>query len=95
MPGNKSSDVVPLKADFADRLVGQICRELQCGGVYEVNKTSSSPNITCFHNCFYSDGRLQNCSQTKGSECTVIAEVTCGKIFLCFERLVCFLKNYS
>ncbi|XP_020508067.2 T-cell differentiation antigen CD6-like isoform X1 [Labrus bergylta] len=79
MPGNRSSgDVVALTADSTDMLVEQICQDLDCGSVYHVNKTSSPPNITCFNGCLYRDGRLQNCSQTVGGNCTVISEAVCG-----------------
>ncbi|KAM9340220.1 T-cell differentiation antigen CD6-like [Symphorus nematophorus] len=77
-PGNLSSNVVPLTADSADMLVKQICHDLDCGSVYQVNKTSSPPNTTCFHDCLYQDGRLQNCSQSEESHCTVITRVLCG-----------------
>uniref|UniRef100_A0A3Q3G0N5 T-cell differentiation antigen CD6-like n=1 Tax=Labrus bergylta TaxID=56723 RepID=A0A3Q3G0N5_9LABR len=64
MPGNRSSgDVVALTADSTDMLVEQICQDLDCGSVYHVNKTN---------------GRLQNCSQTVGGNCTVISEAVCG-----------------
>ncbi|KAM6974442.1 T-cell differentiation antigen CD6-like [Tautogolabrus adspersus] len=79
MPGNRSSgDVLALSADSTDTLVEQICQDLDCGSVYHVTKTSSPPNITCFNECLYRDGRLQNCSQTVGGNCTVISEAVCG-----------------
>lgn len=80
IPGNRNSDVVALPADSTDMMVEQICRDLHCGSVYHVNKTSSPPNTTCFHHCLYRDGRLQNCSQSEGSNCTVITEAVCGKV---------------
>ena len=82
MPGNKSGDVVALPAESTDMLVEQMCQDLDCGSVYHVNKTSSPPNrpTTCFHDCVYQDGRLQNCSQSAGGNCTVIAEAVCGKV---------------
>lgn len=83
MLGNMSRDVVALPADSTDMLVEQICQDLDCGDVFHVNKTSSPPNAACFHDCLYQDGRLQNCSQSVGSNCTVIASAVCGKIFLC------------
>lgn len=82
MPGNRNRDVVALTADSADTLVEQICQDLDCGGVYRVNKTRSLPNTTCFHDCLYQDGRLQNCSQSVEGYCTVITEAVCGKAFL-------------
>lgn len=85
MPGNRSSDVVPLPADSVVTLIGQICRARMCGDVYEVSTTSSPPNTTCYHNCLYSDGRLQNCSQREGSNCTVVHRAVCGKIFSVFK----------
>ncbi|XP_072226840.1 scavenger receptor cysteine-rich domain-containing protein DMBT1-like isoform X2 [Leuresthes tenuis] len=78
MPGNRSGDVVALPPDFADALVEQICQDLSCGSVYHVNKTSSSPNASCFHHCLYQDQRLQNCSDTVGSNCSAINQVVCG-----------------
>ncbi|XP_040909905.1 T-cell differentiation antigen CD6-like isoform X2 [Toxotes jaculatrix] len=78
LPGNRSSDVVAFLSDYTDVLAEQICQDLHCGSVYNVTKTSSPPNTTCFHNCSYKDGRLQNCSQSVGSSCTVITEVVCG-----------------
>ncbi|KAA8586233.1 hypothetical protein FQN60_007802 [Etheostoma spectabile] len=80
MPGNRSGDVVALPAESADMLVEQMCQDLDCGSVYHVNKTRSPPNrpTNCFHDCVYQDGRLQNCSQSAGDNCTVIAEAVCG-----------------
>ncbi|XP_041811978.1 T-cell differentiation antigen CD6-like isoform X2 [Chelmon rostratus] len=78
MLGNRSRDVVALPADSTDMLVEQICQDLDCGDVFHVNKTSSPPNAACFHDCLYQDGRLQNCSQSVGSNCTVIASAVCG-----------------
>lgn len=74
--------MVALTADSTDTLVEQICQDLDCGGVYHVNKTRPLPNTTCFHDCLYQDGRLQNCSQSMGGNCTVITEAVCGKVFL-------------
>lgn len=79
MPGNRSKEVVPLTAESADALLKQICHDLECGVVYHVNKTIAAPNTTCFHNCFYGDLRLQNCSQSVRSNCTVITEAVCGE----------------
>ncbi|XP_068567019.1 T-cell differentiation antigen CD6-like [Cebidichthys violaceus] len=78
MRGNRSSDVAALPADSADVFVEQMCQDLDCGSVYHVNKTKSSSNATCFHDCLYRDGRLQNCSQSVGGNCSVIAEAICG-----------------
>ncbi|XP_070841101.1 T-cell differentiation antigen CD6-like [Chaetodon trifascialis] len=78
MPGNRSHEVVALPANSADVLVEQICHDLDCGNVFHVNKTSSPPSTACFHDCLYQDGRLQNCSQGVGSNCTVIASADCG-----------------
>lgn len=81
MPGNSSSgSEVALLSDSTDLLVKQICQDLDCGAVYHVDKTRSPPNTTCFHDCLYQDGRLQNCSQSVGSNCAVIAEAVCGEI---------------
>ncbi|XP_051245851.1 T-cell differentiation antigen CD6 isoform X2 [Dicentrarchus labrax] len=77
MAGNRSSEVVALTADSADMLVEEICRALDCGSVYHVNKTNSPASTTCFQSCLYQDGRLQNCSQSMGSNCIVIGAV-CG-----------------
>ncbi|GLD59382.1 deleted in malignant brain tumors 1 protein-like isoform X2 [Lates japonicus] len=79
LPGDRSSDVVALLSHTdANKLVKQICRDLGCGGVYHLNTTSSPLNTTCFHDCLYKDGRLQNCSQSEGSNCAVITEAVCG-----------------
>ncbi|KAF0024290.1 hypothetical protein F2P81_023092 [Scophthalmus maximus] len=79
LPGNRSSDEVPLSSDSADPLAQRICQGLGCGGVYHVDKTGpAAPNATCFHDCSYKDHRLQNCSRTAGSDCTVITEAVCG-----------------
>ncbi|XP_039978044.1 T-cell differentiation antigen CD6-like isoform X2 [Xiphias gladius] len=78
LPGNRSSDVVALVSDRTVELVEQICQDLGCGGIYQVNKIGSPPNTTCFHGCLYKDRRLQNCSQSVGSKCTVIAGAVCG-----------------
>ncbi|TKS89140.1 T-cell differentiation antigen CD6 [Collichthys lucidus] len=78
MPGNMSSDEVPLTAGSTDMLVEQICQDLDCGSVYEVTKTSLPHNTTCFDHCLHQDGRLQNCSQSKGSDCVTITGAVCG-----------------
>ncbi|XP_074470507.1 T-cell differentiation antigen CD6-like isoform X1 [Sebastes fasciatus] len=78
MRENRSSDVVALPADSIDTLAEQMCRDLDCGSVYHVNKSSSPTSATCYHDCLYRDGRLQNCSQSVGGNCTVIAEAVCG-----------------
>ncbi|XP_034747279.1 T-cell differentiation antigen CD6-like isoform X2 [Etheostoma cragini] len=80
MPGNRSGDVVALSAESTDMLVEQMCQDLACGSVYHVNKSNSPPKkpTTCFHDCVYQDGRLQNCLQSAGDNCTVIAEAVCG-----------------
>uniref|UniRef100_G3NCG2 SRCR domain-containing protein n=1 Tax=Gasterosteus aculeatus aculeatus TaxID=481459 RepID=G3NCG2_GASAC len=76
MPGN--SDVAALPADSTDVLLEQMCRDLDCGSIYAVNGTNSPPNATCFHGCLYRDGRLHNCSESVGGNCTGVAEVICG-----------------
>ncbi|KAM7384672.1 hypothetical protein PAMA_011838 [Pampus argenteus] len=78
MPGNGSSDAVALSSQITDLLFEQICEDLDCGTIYRVNKSRSSANTTCFHDCVYRDGRLQNCSQSVGRNCTVISEAVCG-----------------
>ncbi|XP_053190558.1 T-cell differentiation antigen CD6-like isoform X2 [Scomber japonicus] len=77
MPGNSSSGKVALLSYTTD-LAERVCWDLDCGSVYHVNTTRSPPNTTCFHDCLYQDGRLQNCSQSVGSDCTVITEAVCG-----------------
>ncbi|KAK2830697.1 hypothetical protein Q5P01_018628 [Channa striata] len=77
MPGNRSDNLVALTVDAADSLVQQICRELDCHGVFRVNRTSLPPNSTCFHDCLYANGRLQNCAESKGSNCSAIVDVVC------------------
>ncbi|XP_033981184.1 T-cell differentiation antigen CD6-like isoform X2 [Trematomus bernacchii] len=79
MGGNRSSDVVALPADSLDELAEQMCKDLDCGSIFQVNKTSSPPNATCFHDCLYQDGLLQNCSQSEGGNCSVLAEAVCGR----------------
>ncbi|KAM3596660.1 uncharacterized protein V6R79_018594 [Siganus canaliculatus] len=79
MSGNSSGDQVALTSNYTDLLVEQICRDLDCGGVYRVNKMISAPQTVCFHSCLHQDGRLQNCSQTEGSNCTIITEAVCGR----------------
>ncbi|XP_069372918.1 T-cell differentiation antigen CD6-like isoform X2 [Paralichthys olivaceus] len=78
LPGNRSGDVVALWLNSTDLLVEQICQDLNFGRVYDVNKTRSPPNTTCFHDCSYKDLRLQNCSQSVRDECTVINAAVCG-----------------
>ncbi|XP_044028133.1 T-cell differentiation antigen CD6-like isoform X2 [Siniperca chuatsi] len=78
MPGNRSSDVVALTADSTDILVEQICQDLDCGSIYHVHNTNSPPNTSCFHDCLYQDGRLQNCSHSMGGKCTVIVKAVCS-----------------
>ncbi|KAF3834265.1 hypothetical protein F7725_025469 [Dissostichus mawsoni] len=53
MGGNRSSDVVALPAGSLDELAEQMCKDLDCGSIFQVNKTSSPPNATCFHDCLY------------------------------------------
>ncbi|XP_041823131.1 T-cell differentiation antigen CD6-like isoform X2 [Melanotaenia boesemani] len=79
MSGNRSNDMVPLPSDSADQLAQQICQDLDCGSIFNVEKTSSAPNTSCFHHCFFKDQRLQNCSETAGSSCSVITDVVCGR----------------
>ncbi|XP_034057537.1 T-cell differentiation antigen CD6-like isoform X2 [Gymnodraco acuticeps] len=78
MGGNRSSDVVALPADSLDELAEQMCKDLDCGSIFQVNKTSSPPNATCFHDCLYRDGLLQTCSQSEGGNCSVLTEAVCG-----------------
>ncbi|XP_075962081.1 T-cell differentiation antigen CD6-like isoform X1 [Anarhichas minor] len=78
MRGNRSNDVAALPADSTDVLVEQMCQDLDCGSVYHVTKTKSPSNATCFHDCLYRDGRLQNCSQSVGGNCILIADAICG-----------------
>jgi len=80
MRGNRSGAAVALPADSPDVLVEQVCRDLGCGSVYRVKGTGSPPDARCFHDCSYRDGRLQNCSQRVGGNCTVIAEAICGEV---------------
>ncbi|XP_030597545.1 deleted in malignant brain tumors 1 protein-like isoform X2 [Archocentrus centrarchus] len=76
--GNGSSNVAALTADSADQLSEQICQDLKCGSVHHVNKSVSSANTTCFQNCSYQHGRLENCSLSVGSPCSLIHGVVCG-----------------
>lgn len=82
LPRNRSSDIMALTNDSVNGLSEQICQDLKCGSVHSINKTSSPGNITCFQNCSYQHGRLENCSLSVGSSCSVIHEVVCGKTFL-------------
>ncbi|XP_070702784.1 T-cell differentiation antigen CD6-like isoform X2 [Pempheris klunzingeri] len=78
MTGNRSGEVVAFAASSTEVLIKQICQDLDCGGVYHVSRAGSPPNTSCFHDCLYREGRLQNCSQSVGGHCTVIAGVVCG-----------------
>nr|XP_046273863.1 T-cell differentiation antigen CD6-like isoform X2 [Scatophagus argus] len=78
MPGNRSHEAVMLPSNSTDVLVKDICQDLDCGSVYQVNETQSPSNVSCFHDCVYQDGRLQNCSERMGSECTAIVVAVCG-----------------
>ncbi|XP_058475415.1 deleted in malignant brain tumors 1 protein-like isoform X1 [Solea solea] len=78
LPGNMSSDMVPLTPRSTDVLAEKICQDLNCGGVHHVTKASSPPNATCFHDCSYRGRRLQNCSQSVRSDCVVITRAVCG-----------------
>ncbi|XP_008291128.1 deleted in malignant brain tumors 1 protein-like isoform X3 [Stegastes partitus] len=72
-----SSDPVPLAPASVDVLAEQICRDLNCGGVYRVDKSSSAPNSTCLQ-CSYRDRRLHDCSLVEEGNCTVITAAVCG-----------------
>ncbi|XP_039877044.1 T-cell differentiation antigen CD6-like [Simochromis diagramma] len=78
LPRNRSSDIMALTNDSVNGLSEQICQDLKCGSVLSINKTSSPGNITCFQNCSYQHGRLENCSLSVGSSCSVIREVVCA-----------------
>ncbi|XP_051811023.1 deleted in malignant brain tumors 1 protein-like isoform X3 [Acanthochromis polyacanthus] len=78
LPGNGSRHPVPLTSASVDVLVEQICRDLNCGGVYRVNRSSSASNSSCFHRCSYRDRRLHNCSVMQGGNCAVISAAVCG-----------------
>ncbi|XP_012779564.2 uncharacterized protein LOC101470484 isoform X3 [Maylandia zebra] len=78
LPRNRSSDIMALTNDSVNGLSEQICQDLKCGSVHSINKTSSPGNITCFQNCSYQHGRLENCSLSVGSSCSVIHEVVCA-----------------
>ncbi|XP_005452885.1 T-cell differentiation antigen CD6 isoform X1 [Oreochromis niloticus] len=78
VPRNRSSDIMALTDDSVNGLSEQICQDLKCGSVYSINKTSSPDDITCFQNCSYQHGRLENCSLSVGSSCSVIHEVVCA-----------------
>uniref|UniRef100_A0A8C6SNG9 SRCR domain-containing protein n=1 Tax=Neogobius melanostomus TaxID=47308 RepID=A0A8C6SNG9_9GOBI len=69
---------VPLDAALEDRLVPQICRELGCGGVYNVQKIKYPSNTSCFTECFYEEGQLRNCSMKEAIGCVAISEAVCG-----------------
>ncbi|KAM9385171.1 uncharacterized protein KZ484_006767 isoform 2-T3 [Pholidichthys leucotaenia] len=77
LPGKNSSEAVALTSKSANELADQICRDLDCGSFYDVTKTPSPSNTTCFHRCLHKDGYLQNCSQTVGRDCIVITRAVC------------------
>lgn len=79
VPGNGSGSAVALMAESTDALAEQICQDLGCGNVYNLSESSSPPHAPCWEGCSYQDGRLQNCSQHVGSNCTVINKVVCGE----------------
>lgn len=79
MPGNRSSGIVALPAESVEMLLESICKGLNCGSVYSVNKSSSPPITTCFEDCDYVDLGLRNCSRTERSDCTVINKAVCGE----------------
>ncbi|XP_075995529.1 T-cell differentiation antigen CD6-like isoform X2 [Genypterus blacodes] len=82
LPGNSSDPAavtVALGGNATHVLAEQICQDLSCGGVHIVEKESLPPNTTCFQNCVYHSGRLQNCSQSAGGKCTVMTEVVCDQ----------------
>ncbi|XP_028254274.1 scavenger receptor cysteine-rich type 1 protein M130-like isoform X2 [Parambassis ranga] len=78
LPGNSSSEVVALTSDSADRLVEQICQDLDCGSIYHVNRSSPPSNTSCLQHCSYHNRHLQNCSESADRECTVISGAVCG-----------------
>ncbi|XP_023815853.1 T-cell differentiation antigen CD6 isoform X1 [Oryzias latipes] len=78
MGENRSLETVGLNSDFAETLIKEICQDLDCGGVYHVDKTTSLHNITCLQQCTYKNLHLHNCSETTGSNCSVINKVICG-----------------
>ncbi|XP_065327796.1 T-cell differentiation antigen CD6-like [Pelmatolapia mariae] len=78
LPRNRSSDIMALTIDSVNGLPEQICQDLKCGSVHSINKTRSPGNITCFQNCSYQHGRLENCSLSVGNSCSVIHEVVCA-----------------
>lgn len=82
MGENRSLETVGLNSDFAETLIKEICQDLDCGGVYHVDKTTSLHNITCLQQCTYKNLHLHNCSETTGSNCSVINKVICGKNFI-------------
>uniref|UniRef100_A0A8C6MIX0 SRCR domain-containing protein n=1 Tax=Nothobranchius furzeri TaxID=105023 RepID=A0A8C6MIX0_NOTFU len=77
--GNRSSDLVPLPSELVDVLAEHICEDLTCGGVYHVTKSSSPSGTSGFHGCQYQNQHLQNCSETVGTNCSVLSEVVCAQ----------------
>ncbi|XP_017276529.3 deleted in malignant brain tumors 1 protein isoform X2 [Kryptolebias marmoratus] len=79
MPGNRSREPVPLLPDSVDLLAEEVCRDLSCGGVYQVNRSSSpsSSSSSCLQDCSLQDLRLQNCSRSARRNCSVIHQVDC------------------
>ncbi|KAK7898486.1 hypothetical protein WMY93_019339 [Mugilogobius chulae] len=75
---NDSSLEVHVDAELADKLALQICWELGCGGVYDVKKKTNPSNHSCFSECHYETGNLQNCSHRVAQDCVVISEAVCG-----------------
>uniref|UniRef100_A0A3Q2P221 SRCR domain-containing protein n=1 Tax=Fundulus heteroclitus TaxID=8078 RepID=A0A3Q2P221_FUNHE len=78
IPGNNSGEVVPLPQGFIDTLAARICRDLNCGTVHTVKKTTAPPNGSCFQGCLFHDLRLRNCTKTADSACSVATKVVCG-----------------
>lgn len=79
MSGNRTTDPVLLVPDSVDLLAEEVCRDLNCGGVYRVERRSRTTNSSCFHGCSHRDHRLHNCSESVGGTCSEIQQVVCGE----------------
>ncbi|KAK0132932.1 T-cell differentiation antigen CD6 [Merluccius polli] len=82
--GNRSR-AVPLGGGSREELFDRVCVDLGCGRVYNVTETVHTPGAdgnngtgTCLTGCSYRGRRLVNCTETAGSNCSVVSKVVCG-----------------
>lgn len=91
LPEKPSSGEVLLDAALEEKLVPQICKELGCGGVYDMNKIKNPSNSSCFSDCVYEEGQLQNCSLKEATDCVVISEAVCGMVLLIIKHFIVWI----